>query len=180
MPHEFPNDLSFRNLGNFRIISNLHENYNLVRIHPPEKKILLTLAKESLKIEIELFSYALFHMETRVFLKYFARGCSLNLQLFENHHHMILYKLEKQELSFFWNLDIISNKSNCLHKFWKISKCLSFYFHRSPNPNFFFFFNSRTLQKLQEIILKNTSFNKIYIKSHFKKCAKLKLPKLLR
>ena len=101
MPHEFPNDLSFRNLGNFRIISNLHENYNLVRIHPPEKKILLTLAKESLKMEIELFSYALFHMETRVFLKYFARGCSLNLQLFENHYHMILYKLEKQELSFF-------------------------------------------------------------------------------
>ena len=43
---------------------------------PPKKKILLTLAKDSLKIEIEPFRSALFHMETRiVFLKYFVRGC---------------------------------------------------------------------------------------------------------
>ena len=39
---------------------------------PPKKKILSTLAKESLKIEIELFP--LFHMKTKVFLKYFVRG----------------------------------------------------------------------------------------------------------
>ena len=36
-------------------MSKLHENYNLVPSDAPKKKSLLTLAKDSLKIEIELF-----------------------------------------------------------------------------------------------------------------------------
>ena len=43
---------------------------------PPEKEILSMLATDSLKIQIELFRSALFHMKTRIFLKYFVRGCN--------------------------------------------------------------------------------------------------------
>ena len=42
---------------------------------PPKKKILATLAKESLKMESQLFRSALFHKKTNVSLKYFVRGC---------------------------------------------------------------------------------------------------------
>ena len=41
----------------------------------PKKKILSILAKDFLKIEIELFRSLLFHMKTRGFLKYFLRAC---------------------------------------------------------------------------------------------------------
>ena len=46
---------------------------------PPKKKILSLLATDSLKIEIKFSSSALFHMKTRVFLKYFVRGCRYEL-----------------------------------------------------------------------------------------------------
>ena len=46
---------------------------------PPKRKILSALAKDSLKIEIELFRSALFHMKTKVFLKYFVFDCRMNL-----------------------------------------------------------------------------------------------------
>ena len=52
-------------------------HYNLVPSLPPKKKILSILAKDSMKIEIELSHSVLFHMESRVFLKYFVCGCSL-------------------------------------------------------------------------------------------------------
>ena len=43
----------------------------------PEKKKLSILAKNSLKIENELTRSEIFHMKTRVFLKYFIRALSL-------------------------------------------------------------------------------------------------------
>ena len=52
-------------------------NYNLVPSLPPLRFFFLSmLAKDSLKIEIELSRSALFHMKTRIFLKYFVRACS--------------------------------------------------------------------------------------------------------
>ena len=39
------------------------------------------LAKDSLKIEIELSRSGLFHMKTRFFLKYFVRACTLKWQM---------------------------------------------------------------------------------------------------
>ena len=49
---------------------------------PPKKKILSILAKDSLKIEIELSLSMLFHMNTIVFLKYLVRGCSWKYRRF--------------------------------------------------------------------------------------------------
>ena len=46
-----------------------------------QKKFMSILAKDSLKIEIELIRSALFHMKTRAFLKYFVRACSPYEQL---------------------------------------------------------------------------------------------------
>ena len=61
-------------------IRKIHDNvktswnyYQVLRI-PPKKKFLPILAKGSLKIEIELFRSAQFHVKTTVFLKYFVRG----------------------------------------------------------------------------------------------------------
>ena len=53
-------------------------NLNLDPSHPPKKKVLSILTKDTLKIEIELFHSVLFHMKNRVFLKYFACGCSFS------------------------------------------------------------------------------------------------------
>ena len=50
-------------------------NCNLVPSLLPKKKILSILAKDSLSIETELSRSALFHVKTKVFLKYFVRGC---------------------------------------------------------------------------------------------------------
>ena len=46
-----------------------------------QKKFMSILAKDSLKIEIELIRSALFHMKTRAFLKYVVRACSPYEQL---------------------------------------------------------------------------------------------------
>ena len=48
---------------------------------PPKEKTFSILAKDSLKIEIEPSRSALFHMKTRVFLKYFV-GTRLWKQFF--------------------------------------------------------------------------------------------------
>ena len=44
----------------------------------PEMEILSTLAKSSEKKKLNFSLSALFHMKTRVCLKYFVRDCSLN------------------------------------------------------------------------------------------------------
>ena len=79
MPHELPNDLRLETREVQNNVKTLC-NYNLVTSLPPKKKILLILAKDSLKIELNFSRSVLFHMETRVFLKYFVRGCSLVLR----------------------------------------------------------------------------------------------------
>ena len=48
----------------------------LVLSLPTKKKILSTLPKDSLKIEIKLFPGDAISHETKVFLKYFLCGCS--------------------------------------------------------------------------------------------------------
>ena len=45
---------------------------------PPKIKILLMLAKNSWKIEIKTSPISLFHMKTRVCLKYFVNDCKLD------------------------------------------------------------------------------------------------------
>ena len=61
-------------------------NCNLVPSLLPKKKILSILAKDSLSIEIELSRSALFQVKTKVFLKYFVRGC-LWKQVFASNLH---------------------------------------------------------------------------------------------
>ena len=55
LPHELPNDLRTWEIRKVQNNVKTSRNYNPVLSLPPKKKILSILAKNSLKIEIELF-----------------------------------------------------------------------------------------------------------------------------
>ena len=55
LPHELPNDIRLRKLGNTRKVPQLHENNSLVPIPHAKIQILLVLAKNSREIAIKQF-----------------------------------------------------------------------------------------------------------------------------
>ena len=74
-PCYLPNDFRLKKLVKFRIMSKLYGITILVSSIPTKNKILSTLAKDSLKIEITLFPECAFSHESKVFLKYFLCCC---------------------------------------------------------------------------------------------------------
>ena len=76
MPHELPNDLRSWEIRKYQGNLRTSENNSLVASLPAKMEILLILAKISRKIEIKFSRSALFHMKTRVSLKYFVNGYS--------------------------------------------------------------------------------------------------------
>ena len=78
LPHELPNDFRLRTLEKIRKYQDLKtlQNYGLVLSVAPKIKILSILAKNSWKIEIELFPLGAISQKTTVCLKYFGQDCS--------------------------------------------------------------------------------------------------------
>ena len=71
LTHEFPNDLRLKKLLNIKKVSKFRRN-SLVPSLPAKMKILLILSKKTLgKQKLNFYRRALFHMKTRVSLRYF-------------------------------------------------------------------------------------------------------------
>ena len=82
LPHELPNNLRLRKIGNIRKVSKLHRIIALCPVSLPKTKILLILTLEKQKL---IFSRCtLFHLKTRVSLEYFVNHCLWKLFFYSN------------------------------------------------------------------------------------------------
>ena len=82
LPHELPNNLRLRKIGNIRKVSKLHRIIASCPVSLPKTKILLILTLEKQKL---IFSRCtLFHLKTRVSLEYFVNHCLWKLFFYSN------------------------------------------------------------------------------------------------
>ena len=124
----------FRILGHLEISEKLKAlwNYCLVLGPPPEMKIFSVLVKISWKTEIH---YSLFHMKTRVYLKYFVNVCGFHfvsgLQFVVSSHESHDYTIVFFSCLYFPNytnlIVVLSNRCEqqyhyFFHNFWSV-KC---------------------------------------------------------
>ena len=83
LPHELPNDSKYSILKIMKYQENLKssQNYSLVLSLLPTKKFCRYQQKSPQKQKLNLFRITLFHMKTKVYLKYFVND-SLGKQCF--------------------------------------------------------------------------------------------------
>ena len=104
LPHNLPNDLRLRILGNQEISGkclNLIDNSLVPRL-PAKMKVLLKIAKKCKKKKLNFSCCVLFHMKTRVTLKYFVSYRRLSREIMRISYHYVTKTIGMTNKDFQW------------------------------------------------------------------------------